>query len=215
MKQRSHIILLCASVIIGLANPASAALTVVEAPGVEVGPTTNFEIVHDTSLLLPFNTEFWDLRLVGNSAGDAAYHGTISGAAPDIFRSSENPSGFIDSTAFIRIYGRGDLVVPTPFYYSGAEVGADNWIYLSRNGNADSAFHEPSSWVQFEFGFDTVNDTLTATVLRYVHDPANPTADFSLVQAIAAVDAVPEPSVSGLAGLGLLSLLLRRRRVSA
>ncbi|MFK7910501.1 MAG: PEP-CTERM sorting domain-containing protein [Akkermansiaceae bacterium] len=176
---------------------AQSALTVVDTPGLFAGPTTPIIL----NVFSPFaGVTLYQIDATDPSGG--SFIGTVSGSDNNFFRSTGDSTGvnFLDSTAELSFYidnnGAGS-------FNEGAQLGSDNWLYFSRNGNPDPSFHKASSWVQFEF------TTTSFTVLRYVHDPSNPTADISLQDA---VNAVPEPSSLSLFGFGLLGLLTRRKR---
>lgn len=179
-------------------NEADAALTVVENPGLNAGPTTPLALVVDSPIA---GITLYQIDATDPTNG--SFIGTLGGLNNDFQRAGTNTLGldFIDSTANLTF----SLANPTQMFRENAVAGTDNWLYFSRNNNPDPSAHRASSWVQFEI-------TATSfTVLRYVHDPANPTADFTLQQAIDAVNA-PEPSSVALLGLGFLGLAVRRKR---
>ena len=190
--------LVCAVIASLTCSSVDAALTVVDNPGLNAGPTTPLALV--VSSPFPGITLY---QIDATDPSNGAFIGTISGAGNDFQRAGTDTLGlnFIDSTANLSfsIDNMGQS------FNENAIAGTDNWLYFSRNGNPDPSFHKASSWVQFEI------TTTSFTVLRYVHDPVNPTADFSLQQAIDAVNA-PEPSAASLLGLGFISMLIRRKR---
>ena len=208
---------------------ARGALTAVEST-THVGPnttvtvdfvTTYIDIPLDPPIIIAdFDTYSFEVDDSANHAlpGSVKPEDTIFGESRMFFRESEAPdvpdpalagNGVVTpSTMFIASVG-------APFYQvsrvgaitgflNGAQLGTDNWVYFSNNNNPGT--EQPSFWTQFE-----LTET-TATPIRYVHNPSDPYGDITMVEALSAANAIPEPKSALLVCLVGIAFAARRRR---
>lgn len=153
-----------------LATSAPAALEVTEAPDPNVTPTTqikvNLQMIPGSSVTIA--------SLDRAMGADDGFFGRFDFNAQQtyFFRSTDTPPAPATATSVFTYYSNNDGVET---YNFGGQSGSDNWIYITQNTGT-------KAWAQLD-----INQT-TVTVLRYVHDPENPLADFTLAQALAAVN---------------------------
>lgn len=210
---------------------ASGVLVVEFDPQGKVNPVTGL-VVQNANSAVPgiFDFETWNVDIVPSPAGSLNTSAANQWDSRVFFRAAEasglpNPGDAAPGTPNISTIFTG---VTDPAFYqivnesinpsivtgfrSGAQSGSDNWAYFSNN-NLGSTNPGYSSWVQFEI------TESTAVPLQYVYDTdltpvvdGNPPAnDFTLVEALAAIDAVPEPTSTALVMLGILFVYRRRR----
>jgi hypothetical protein len=132
------------------------------------------------------------------------------------FRSNGDPSQFPATESWDNVYWSAWDIECAAYidYFDGAEYGSDNFVLLTRynagaiageySGNSDPYDDEIVGVLQYHLDADTG----TAKLLAYAVDPAG----LTFAQGVAAIQGIPEPSVSLLGALGMGALAIRRRR---